>query len=195
MVQEELSLAVEGYNLLDQKRNILVMELMNLINEATAFEEDANKALSVAYTALQQTIIHTGRLQTSGIALSIGVDCQLKLKSRKIMGLELPIVQTTFIDQPPYYSPIGSYSEIDTAVIAFREALRLMGRLAELKVSIMRLASEVKKTIKKVNALDKVAIPNAHIALKFIQERLEEAERDMFVLMKSVKKSLSGDSV
>ena len=65
-----------------------------------------------------------------------------------------------------------------------------MGRFAELKVSIMRLASEVKKTIRKVNALEKIAIPDLEESVKVIQNRLEEAERDAFVLMKMVKSRL-----
>jgi V/A-type H+-transporting ATPase subunit D len=79
---------------------------------------------------------------------------------------------------------------VDEAVSRFRAALELMGRLAELKVSIMRLAREVKKTIRKVNALEKIAIPELQETVKIIQERLEENERDMFVLMKMVKSRL-----
>ena len=59
-----------------------------------------------------------------------------------------------------------------------------------MKVSIVRLASEVRKTIRKVNALDKIAIPELQETVKSIQDRLEENERDMFVLMKMVKSRL-----
>jgi V/A-type H+-transporting ATPase subunit D len=65
-----------------------------------------------------------------------------------------------------------------------------MGTLAELKVSIMRLAREVKKTIRKVNALEKIAIPDLQKSVAYIQARIEENERDMFVLMKMVKERL-----
>jgi len=62
--------------------------------------------------------------------------------------------------------------------------------LAELKISIIRLAGEVRKTIRKVNALEKIAIPDLKDTVKYIQNRLEENERDMFVLMKMVKSRL-----
>ncbi|MFW6208256.1 MAG: V-type ATP synthase subunit D, partial [Spirochaetota bacterium] len=71
-----------------------------------------------------------------------------------------------------------------------QQALEMMGRLAELKVSIMRLALEVKKTIRKVNALEKIAIPDLKETVAYINNRLEENERDMFVLMKMVKDRL-----
>ena len=57
--------------------------------------------------------------------------------------------------------------------------------------SIMRLATEVRKTIRKVNALEKIAIPDLTESVKYIQNRLEENERDMMVLMKMVKNRLA----
>jgi len=70
-----------------------------------------------------------------------------------------------------------------------------MGKLAELKISVIRLANEVKKTIRKVNALEKIAIPDLKDTVLYIQSRLEENERDMFVLMKLVKQRLEKKKV
>lgn len=189
-VKDQLAFAKQGYSLLDQKRNILVVELMNLVDEATEFEEKADSSLALAYQALQKSVMSQGRLKTGALALAVNVESSIVTGIRKVMGVELPVIDTKFEDRPPYYSPIGASSYIDEAVVDFRDALRLMGRLAELKISIMRLADEVKKTIRKVNALEKVAIPEAQAAIAVIQNRLEENERDMFVLMKSVKKNL-----
>ena len=99
-------------------------------------------------------------------------------------------METTFAAHPPYYSLMGTSFWIDNAVKGFRDALELMGKLAELKVSLMRLAQEVKKTIRKVNALEKIAIPDLGETVSYIRSRLEENERDMFVLMKLVKARL-----
>ena len=62
-----------------------------------------------------------------------------------------------------------------------------MGQLAELKVSIMRLAREVKKTIRKVNSLEKLVIPDKEETVKYLLSRIEEAERESFILLKTVK--------
>ena len=75
----------------------------------------------------------------------------------------------------------------EIAVDKFRDALSMMGRLAELKVSIMRLSREVKKTIRKVNSLEKLVIPDRMETVKYLTGRIEEAERENFVLMKAVK--------
>ena len=66
----------------------------------------------------------------------------------------------------------------------------MMGRLAELKISVLRLANEVHKTIRKVNALERIAIPDLQETVKYIESRLEENERDMVILMKKVKQRL-----
>ena len=75
----------------------------------------------------------------------------------------------------------------DVAVSRYREALSLMGQMAELKVSIMRLSREVRKTIRKVNSLEKLVIPDRMETVRYLTSRIEEAERENFVLMKAVK--------
>jgi len=95
------------------------------------------------------------------------------------------------VDHQPYYSPTDTSFWVDGALQEFRKTLEMMGRLAELKVSIMRLAMEVKKTIRKVNALEKIAIPDLTETVDYVRNRLEENERDMFVLMKMVKDRLT----
>jgi V/A-type H+-transporting ATPase subunit D len=54
----------------------------------------------------------------------------------------------------------------------------------------MRLAREVKKTIRKVNALEKIVIPELDETLAYTRGRIEEAERESFMLMKQVKKRM-----
>jgi len=106
------------------------------------------------------------------------------------MGVILPVVETEFTEHPPYYSPMGTSFWIDNSIKFFREALELLGKLSELKISVLRLANEVKKTIRKVNALEKIAIPDLKEAVRYIESRLEENERDMFILMRMVKDNL-----
>ncbi|NIZ47059.1 V-type ATP synthase subunit D [Entomospira nematocerorum] len=189
-LQDELHFAKQGYELLDQKRTILIMELMKLIDQASEFEQQADQALSFAYSALQESVIAHGRLQAHSLALSIHIESRIEVGSRKVMGVRIPTVSTKFLDHPPYYSGYGVGLSLDEAVLAFKQAVQLMGRLAELKIGIMRLANEVKRTIRKVNALDRIAIPSAQSEISVIQAHLEESERDMFVLMKSVKQHL-----
>jgi V/A-type H+-transporting ATPase subunit D len=189
-LRQELSFARLGHELLDQKRNILVLELLALVDQTVDFNERVVRALAEAYRTLQEAVMHMGKLKVATLASAVNIDAEITLKQRRVMGVRLPAVETSFVEHPPYYSPMGTSFWIDGSILQFKEALQLMGRLAELKISIIRLATEVRKTIRKVNALEKIAIPELQSSLLFVQNRLEENERDMFVLMKMVKNRL-----
>jgi V/A-type H+-transporting ATPase subunit D len=131
-----------------------------------------------------------GKLKVQYLTGAVNITTDIIIRSRRVMGVSLPVVETEFKEHPPYYSPMGTSFWIDSSINFFKEALQLLGRLSELKISVLRLANEVKKTIRKVNALEKIAIPDLQETVRSIENRLEENERDMFVLMKMVKANL-----
>lgn len=189
-LKQELKFAKLGHELLDQKRNILVIELLNLVDQAVDVQSKVEDSLAQAFRTFEESVLTSGKLKFVSLAGVVNMHTDIELNQRKVMGVGLPVVHTEFIEHPPYYSPGRTSFWTDLTVEHFKDALQIMGRLAELKVSIMRLAREVKKTIKKVNALEKIAIPDLEESLAFVENRLEENERDMFVLMKMVKERL-----
>lgn len=189
-IKNELKFARLGYDLLDQKRNILVLELLNIVDMSVDIQDQVEKVLDRAYRTLEEAVLRMGKLKVAALAGAVNIESEIKITQRRIMGVRLPVVETSFKEHPPYYSPMGTSFWIDSSLKNFKEALAVMGRLAELKISITRLAQEVKKTIRKVNALEKIAIPDLDESFSYIQNRLEETERDMFVLMKMVKSRL-----
>ncbi|MCK5250290.1 MAG: V-type ATP synthase subunit D [Spirochaetaceae bacterium] len=189
-LSRELEFARLGYELLDQKRNILVLELLAMVDQAADYEKQVQKALVTAFSSFEQSVLNGGKLQLMNVTGAVDIDSSITLRQRKVMGVRLPVVETEFHENPPYFSPAGTSFWVDDSIEGFKNALKLMGRLAELKVSIFRLAREVKRTIRKVNALERIAIPELDIAVKQIRDRLEENEREMFTLMKLVKTRL-----
>ncbi len=189
-IQEELQLSRQGYELLDQKRNILVMELLNLVDQAVEQSDIMDQHLQEAYRSLEQGVMEMGRRNIESIASSIALTSTLGIRTRRVMGVQLPVVQTETEKIRPFYSTRGVSQWVDISVQEFRDTLAVLGHFAELKVSIMRLAREVKKTIRKVNALEKIAIPDLEEEVQIIKSRLEESERESFTLMKMVKRGL-----
>ena len=186
-IKDELSFARTGYDLLDQKRSILVSELLTLVDQAVDYQNRVERELGEAEDALEDAIMHMGRLKVANLAGAVNISSSITLGSRRVMGVELPTVSTEFLGSGPFFSPEGTSMLSEIAVDKFRDALSMMGRLAELKVSIMRLSREVKKTIRKVNSLEKLVIPDRVETVKYLSSRIEEAERENFVLMKAVK--------
>jgi len=189
-LRSDLNFAQQGYELLDQKRNILIIELLALVDQATDFQRRVENALAKAYEALEETVFDMGKLKVQYLIGAVNMSTEITIRSRRVMGVSLPVIETEFKEHAPYYSPMGTSFWVDSSISFFKEALKLMGKLAELKISVLRLANEVKRTIRKVNALEKIAIPNLNETVHYIQSRLEENERDMFVLMKLVKENL-----
>ena len=192
-IRDELKFARLGYELLDQKRHILILELLTLLDQAVDFQGRVENALAEAYHGLEEAILRMGKLKVVYLASAVNIEASMKIKQRRVMGVGLPVVETSFHEHPPFFSPMGTSVWIDNAMLNFKRVLEIMGRLAELKVSIVRLALEVRKTIRKVNALEKIAIPDLEGSLSYIQNRLEENERDMFILMKMIKARLENN--
>ena len=189
-LRSELKFAQQGYELLDQKRNILIIELLSIVDQAVDFQNRVETMLKGAYKAMEETIFDMGKLKVQYVIGSVNIEADISIRYRKVMGVNLPVIDTKFTDHSPYYSPMGTSFWIDNSLQCFKTVLEQLGKLAELKISVLRLANEVKKTIRKVNALEKIAIPDLKETVGYIEGRLEESERDMFVLMKLVKERL-----
>ena len=189
-LRNDLKFARQGYELLDQKRNILIIELLALIDQTADHQTRVENALAKAYHALEEAVLDMGKLKVQYLTGAVNISTDLTVGARRVMGISLPVIETEFKERSPYYSPMGTSFWIDSSLNFFKEALKLLGKLSELKISVIRLANEVKKTIRKVNALEKIAIPDLQETVQYIQGRLEENERDMFVLMKMVKENL-----
>ncbi len=189
-LRNELLFSREGYELLDQKRNILMVELMSIIAHAKALQKEVDDFLKKAFDSLANSIKSIGRKDVKLLSKSIKIESNIIISARKVMGVSLPVVRVETVDNSPYFSLIDNSFWIDDTIKNFKDVLKILGNLAEVRISLMRLAFEVKKTIRKVNALEKIAIPDYVATIKYIEERLEESERESFFLMKLIKKRL-----
>lgn len=183
--QKSLSLAKLGYELMDRKRNILVREMMQLVDEAKEVEGTINEAYKKAYASLQKANITLGRC--SDYARTVPLDETLKVDYKSVMGVEIPQITIGEQDMKNYYGFDTTNSYLDEAYFNFNEAKRLSVKLVETQTSIYRLADAIKKTQKRANALNNIMIPKFTQTVKFISEALDEKEREDFTRLKVVK--------
>jgi V/A-type H+-transporting ATPase subunit D len=189
-VKRDLGFANEGWELLDQKRKILVVELMGLIDRAVEAQEEVEKKLNLAFKALDQAMLRIGRRDLSLVALGMHIRSDIKFSERRVMGVSIPKVMVDFDDKSPYVAAAESSIWVDEATLRFREVLKLLGTLAEARIALMRLSREVAKTIRRVNALEKIFIPDYEETLKYIIMALEEMDREAFFINKLIKNHL-----
>ena len=191
-IRKDLGFASEGWELLDQKRKILVVELMGLIDRAVDAQEEVEAKLKEAFNALDQAMLRMGRREVNLIALGMNIKSKVTFSEKRVMGVSLPRVRVELEDRSPYFAAAESSIWIDEAIGRFREVLQLLGNLAEARISLMRLSREVAKTIRRVNALEKIFIPDYEETLKYIETAIEESEREAFFVLKLIKDRLSG---
>ena len=189
-LRRNLSFAQEGYDLLEQKRQILVVELMGLVDKTADAQEKLEGELAEAYEALKQAILVMGRQGVADVAPAVNIDTEIAIQMRRLMGVNIPRVEVSLQDHAPYFSFAETSFRVDEAISRFKGLLADLGKLAELRISLMRIAEEVRKTMRRVNALEKIAIPDYRESIKYIEDTLEENERETFATLKLVKERL-----
>lgn len=189
LAKNSLKLAVMGYGLMDKKRNILIRELMDLIDQARGIQTEIDSTFRTAYEALQKANIELGINYVQEIGASVPVDDAVRVKVRSIMGTEIPLVQH---EQKPMALAYGfqSTSEaLDEARYHFEKVKELTIKLSMVENSAYRLANSIKKTQKRANALKNITIPHYEELSKSISNALEEKEREEFTRLKVIKRT------
>jgi V/A-type H+/Na+-transporting ATPase subunit D len=123
-------------------------------------------------------------------ALGIRREHHLEAHSRSVMGTDIPAITFRHVAAKPEFS-LGAGSALsDDVMRRFTEALDAVARLAEIENAVARLAYEVRRTQRRVNALEKIFIPDYKETVTYIQDVLEEREREQLVVMKMAKRNL-----
>lgn len=186
----DMAFAKDGYDMLEQKRQILVLELIGTVESAKRAQEEVREKMAAAYRALREALVRQGTLQVNAAAAAPRAPHLAEVASRSLMGIYLPIVSAEHPALQPSTSLLSGSPAFDEVARAFHEALIAVDRLAEVENTVFRLAREVRKTQRRVNALDKVFIPSYRDTIGYITGVLEERERDEFVIMRMVKDRL-----
>ena len=189
-LRRDLGFASEGHELLEQKRQILVVELMGLMDKTVDAQERMEQELAAAFDALQHSVLAMGRQGVADVAPAVNIRTDLTIQMRRVMGVNLPRVDVSLKNNAPYFSPGETSFWVDESIARFRGMLEDLAGLAEMRISLMRLAQEVRKTVRRVNALEKIAIPDYEESIKYIEDTLEESERETFATLKLVKERL-----
>ena len=185
-MKKSLQLANLGYNLMDQKRNVLIKEMMTLLDDVKIIRDQITSSYQEAYDALQEANISMGLI--SSIVNSTPEDYGISIAYRSVMGVEIPKISYNQQPLKMTYDIERSNSKVDYAYNCFYRVKQLTVLLAEVENSVYRLANTIRKTQKRANALKNISIPRFESTIKVISEALEEKEREEFLAKKLLKK-------
>ena len=187
LAKNSLALARQGYDLMDKKRNVLLKELMALIDEAKEIQEQIDSTFTKAYACLQRANIEHGISKVQQLAFTVPIEESIRIQTRSIMGTEIPHVKYDEKENNLTYSFSTTSESIDIAREAFREVKDLTIKWSMVENSAYRLASNIKKTQKRANALKNITIPMYTNLVHNINNALEEKEREEFTRLKVIK--------
>lgn len=186
-IKEQLAVAEDGYELLEQKREILVMELMHLVDKVKVLEQKINKKVESAYPELKKMLMQVGGDRIERISKAIHYDFVITEKPVVAAGMSFNTIDVELPKKQLFYSYTDSFANTDKVMLDFFDLLALLTEMASIRTMVWRLATEVKKTQRRVNALDKMVIPQNRETKKYIESVLEERERENVFVLKNLK--------
>ena len=159
-MKQDLKLAQEGFEILDKKREVLTSEMVHLAHDASVLQEQVWELLDKAYRALERAQLTMGRERLEWAALAVNQTVDVEIQTHGVMGVPIPSIYAKGSPPPLPFSLGDTMSTLDEASLAFREVLSHLPELSELMTSVWRLARELRKTQRRVNALQYIFLTN-----------------------------------
>lgn len=194
-IRKALQLAREGHDILDKKREVLTTELIHVAHDATVLQERVWKLLAEAYHALDVARLSMGREHLEWAALSVNETVEVEVRPHSVMGVVIPAIEAHGAPPEMPYGLGDTTVALDEAVARFRSVLAEIPTLSETMTAVWRLARELQKTQRRVNALQYIFIPQYEETVTFIESALEEREREETFRLKRIKSQVTRPTI
>lgn len=188
----QIGLAKQGVDLLKKKRDALVKEFFAIVNELLVSRDKLTQVTRNAYTALIMAKAIDGKHALSSAAMASHRNIYIEMTEKSVWGVKVPEVKKTDVRRKLHnrgYGIIGISSRIDNTAEQFEQILNLILEIASVEIHLKRLGAEIKKTTRRVNALEQNLIPRLNIQVSYIKNTLEERAREDTFRLKRIKKS------
>jgi len=189
-LKKKIKLSQSGHNLLKMKRDGLIIEFFNILNKAKDVRARLVEDFRTAEERIAVARAVEGGLAVKSAAFALKDKPDIKLKSKNVMGLVVPVIEAAMIRKNASqrgYGVIGTSSRIDEAAEAYESLVERIILAAEVETTMRKLLDEIEKTKRRVNALEFKVIPELQEAASFIRLRLEELERENIFRLKRIK--------
>lgn len=180
---------------LDDKRDVLLKRLDEMIQQAGQARKEISQPLSDAYLALFDAYLKLGPLRLEAVAASTPPMVEANINVRRVVDVDIPSIKLSEKELGVTYGFADTSIAVDRASMQMRRALPSIFRAAEFENAIFRLAKELERTQRLLNALEYMIIPRYESSIQYIQQTLEEREREEFSRLKHVKKVLERKAV
>ncbi|MFI5177990.1 MAG: V-type ATP synthase subunit D [Vicinamibacterales bacterium] len=183
-LRRDLAAARAGRALLDRKREAILRALTERLPRRDALRRAAASGLADARTALDEAQMQGGRLSVDAAALAQPRIITIEARETTIVGVPLPEIAAAIGPFRPRYGPASGSDRLDRAGAAFAGALPGILALAAEEAAVGRLRAALTRTVRRLNALDTLVLPELVRETHRVAAALEEEERDEAVRRK-----------
>ncbi len=189
-IKKQIELASKGHQLLREKNDAMAIEFFEVEGKARNVRSELFGMMNHAYSNLIKTEATMGSSEVETIAKTIEEMQEPKVTTENIMGVRVPRLSFETEIHKKASQPYGfsdTTSALDDTIEDYNKVLKQIITLTETEETLRRLSNEIKKTKRRVNALEYLMIPRLKNTRKYIRMRLEEIERENFMRLKLIK--------
>ena len=189
-IEDRIELSERGHDTLEQKRDGLIMEFMDILDQAQDVRSELDANYETAQEKLNMARAMEGDVAVRGAAAALKEHPEITTQSKNIMGVVVPQIESSRVkkslDQRGY-GLLGSSARIDEAANAYEELLETIILAAEVETAMKKMLTEIETTKRRVNALEFKLLPELNGNREYIEQKLEEQEREEIFRLKKIK--------
>jgi len=188
--RDQVKLAIRGADLLKRKRDALVGEFFALVKSSLEARRELSRASRDAYFALFLANAWDGPEAVGSLALAQHQGLEIPLKMENIFGVKVPQVQPPSFDAALPFSPVGAGTSTLEAARQFRKLVEAIVKVAATETRLRKIGEEIKKTNRRVNALEQLVIPGINYEIRHIRSVLDQRALEEVTTLKRIKAKL-----
>jgi V/A-type H+-transporting ATPase subunit D len=189
----QLVLAARGKDLLEKKRDALVREFFANVHEALEARRQLYLAAHEAHLTLMLAKSFDGPEAVDALSLGMPVRFEAQAEVDNVWGTRVPRLAISST-QEVTMSPLAVGGRTIATQAAFQQLCDVLIQVANSEARLRRIAEEIKKTARRVNALHQVVIPGIRGQIRFIQQALDQQEQEDIFRLKRIKGKLEAQS-
>ncbi|MDR1518820.1 MAG: V-type ATP synthase subunit D [Planctomycetota bacterium] len=186
-LKKRLVMSRRGHKLMKDKMEGLVQAFMALVSEYASLRDVVDKGLPATLGLFMLSSGISGAEAIASALEECDARLEVEINRKSVMSVPCPEVELRSFELRPSYSTLSTTTDFDAACASLRDIFPKLLKLASMEEAVVRMADEIEKTRRRVNALEYVMIPSLKSTIKEISSKLEEAERSSRARLMKVK--------
>jgi len=177
-LRRRVALAQRGHRLLSEKRDELSRQLIRIARAIQPLRQKVEKEL---LETCRRFMLARATMEPEHVKAALEIPTKklsLTIDLARVMNVKVPRLAKEITGEIICYGFMTTSGELDVALMALERAFDSLIELAEKEKQARLLAVELNMTRRRVNVLEHVVIPELHETIRFIYDKLSEAERD-----------------